>query len=471
MSRRSWTLIGVIAAFGVILGGYFWLTRPKPAPAYTTGGKAELSKGEQKDLVKMVLTDRLEGTLTLVKKNDTWVTDPPVTVTFDTSNLDDLMYSFTALFAERTIDEKPVDLAQYGLKPPKATAIGTFADGSVHTLYLGDKTEAGNTYYLQIKDDPKVYSVWMNNGQHFHWTVNDLRSRTITPAINYDEVTMVRIVQRNGTVIEAKEKTAEESKSFQLGFGKYLLTRPYSYLRGLDADKQDAFIKGPQAITIEGFGEDNPKELSKYGLARAWGEAVVRDKANTIDFLFGGDAGSGQTWFMIRGQPTVYKTNTSSLAFMDSKPYDLVDKFTFIPNIDDVDRLDIAAAGAVHLLTITRTTKKAEKAGDPDEVIAAYTVDGKTAEESNFKQFYQALIGLQVEGEVLKAVQNRPEVSVTYTLNKGTPRKVRIDYAPYDRDFDAIFIDGTNEFALTKGQLTSMLAKLDQLIKGEKVGQ
>ncbi len=46
---------------------------------------------------------------------------------------------------------------------------------------------------------------------------------------------------------------------------------------------------------------------------------------------------------------------------------------------------------------------------------------------------------------------------------------MRVDYATYDRDFDAIFLNGVNEFALTKGQLTNMLGKLDALLKGEKV--
>ena len=67
----------------------------------------------------------------------------------------------------------------------------------------------------------------------------------------------------------------------------------------------------------------------------------------------------------------------------------MVDKFTFIPNIEDVDRMDITARGASHALIITRITKKAAKAGDPDEVDATYTADGKTVEETNFKKFYQ----------------------------------------------------------------------------------
>lgn len=468
MNRRGWTLIAVLIVLGALVGGYFWITRPKPAPVSTASAKVELSKGDKDKLVKIVLTDRPEGTLTLVKKGKDWTTEPAVQVPLDSSNMDDLLYSFSALQAERTIDDNPTDLAKYGLKPAQATAIGTWDDGSAHTLYLGNKTEAGSTYYLQVKGDPKVYTVWMNNGEHYHWTLNDLRSKTVSPAINYDEITYIKLVERDGAVLEVKQKTAEESKMSQLGFGGYVVTRPYSYPRGLDAEKQDTVIKGAQSITITGFAEDNPKDLGKYGLARPREEAVVRDKSNTIDFLIGSEKDS-QTYFMIKGQNSVYLTDTSSLSFLNTKAWDVIDKFTFIPNIDDVDRLDITAGGKTHTLLITRTTKKAEKAGDPDEVVAAYTADGKTVEEDSFKKFYQAVIGLQVEGEVQHAVANVPEVSVKYWLNKGSSKTVRVDYAPYDRDFDAIFLDGINVFALTKGQLTNMLAKLDLLVAGQKV--
>ena len=121
------------------------------------------------------------------------------------------------------------------------------------------------------------------------------------------------------------------------------------------------------------------------------------------------------------------------------------------------------------MLVISRTTKKAEKAGDPDEVTSTYTADGKSVEEDSFKKFYQVLIGLQVEGQVEKKVPNRPDVSVKYSLNKGDARMVTVNYVPYDRDFYAIFLNGVGEFALTKGQLTKMVAKLDLLVSGQKV--
>jgi hypothetical protein len=470
MSRRGWTLLAVLVVLGGLIGGTLWLTRPKPAPA-AVNARIQLLKGDKEKLAKVQLAGRAEGDLTLLKKGATWTLVPPgpAWLVFDTGNVDRLLTGISDLFAERVIDESPTDLSQYGLKPPKATATGTFSDGTAQTVYLGDRAPGSGTYYLQVKGDPRVYTVQMYDAEHFHWTVNDLRAKTITPALNYDEVSYLRLVERDGTVIEAKEKTTDEVKSYQLGFGKYILTRPYPFPRGVDTEKQDPLLKAPQAIAIESFVADAPRDLARYGLARPWGEALVRDKANAITFLFGAQKNDTETYFMIKGQPTVYSVTTSTLSFMGTKPFDVVDKFIFIPNIDDVDRIDITAAGTKHVLAISRTTKKAEKAGEEDKVEAAYSMDGKPAVEEYFKKFYQSVIGLQADGEVRRQVPDVPDVSVTFTMNKGPSKKVTLDYAPYDRDFYAIFMDGKSVFALTRGQMDAMRAKLDLLLKGEPV--
>lgn len=471
MSRRGWTLLAVLVVLGGLIGGTLWLSRPRPAPAAAGGARTQLLKGDKEKLVKLELTGRTEGDLTLLKKGSTWTLVPPGPpwLEFDTSNLDRLLTGISSLFAERIIDEKPTDLAPYGLKPPKATAVGTFGDGTTQTVYLGDKAPGSGTYYLQKKGDPRVYTVQMYDAEHFHWTASDLRSKVITPALNYDEVTYLKLVERDGTIIEAKEKTTEETKSYQLGFGKYLLTRPYPFPRGIDTEKQDPLLKAPQGVSIEGFVADDPPDLARYGLARPWGEALVRDKANSIDFLFGAQKDDTQTYFMIKGRPTVYSVATSSLSFMSTKPFDIVDKFIFIPNIDQVDRIDITVDGKTHVLGISRTTQKAEKAGEQDKIVAAYSMDGKPAVEEYFKKFYQSVIGLLADGEVRRQVPDVPEVSVRYTLNQGPSKTVTLDYAPYDRDFYAIFLDGKSVFALTRGQLNAMRAKLDLLLKGEPV--
>ncbi len=487
MNRRSWTLIGVLVVVAILVGAYFLVTRPRPASTAKAPEQISLSKGDKTKIVRVALTDRSEGPLVIVKKAGKWNTEPPLNVALDDTSIDNLLDDFSALTAQRLIEEKPADLAQFGLAPPRAAAAATWDDGTSHTLLLGDKAPSGSSFYIQVKGDPRVYSVESYNGQHFHWTLKDIRSRTLSPAINWDEVAYVKITEPGGTVIEARRKLDSESKSFQLGFGQFLLTRPYRQPRGLDSQKQDTVIKGAQAVTISDFADEPLKPLSAYGLDRPRAEVVVRDKSNTLDLVFGTQKDT-QTWFAVRGQPGVYLVDTSSLDFLKTKPFDVIDKFTFIPNIEDVDRLDITAGGKTHTLVITRTVKKAANApaatnvpsgpnatpqqpAEPpkDEVTATYTADGKTVEEDSFKKFYQAVIGLQIEGETARRVADAPEVSTTYYLNKGEAKRVRVDYAPYDHDFDAIFVDGTSEFALTKGQLNAMLAKLNLLVTGQKV--
>jgi hypothetical protein len=467
VSRRAWTLIGVLVVLGALVGAWFFLSRPKPAPPAAPAAPV-LSKGDKDKLAKVVLSDRPEGTLALVKKAGAWNTEPPAAVPLDQSSIDDLLLGFSSLNADRVIEEKPADLAKYGLQPSRATGTGTWEDGTSRTLLLGDKTPTGTGWYIQVKGDPRVYTIQAYVGQHFHWTLKDLRSRALAPAVNYDEVSYVKIVERDGTVIEVKRKTEAETKSFQLGFGGFIVTRPYATLRGLDSQKGDPVTKAGQSVTIADFADEPVKGLETYGLLPPKAELLVRDKTNTVDFLFGDQKGT-QTWFTLRGRPGVYLADTSSLDFLKTKPFDIIDKFTFIPNIEDVDRIDITRGGRTESLGITRTTKKAAKAGEPDEVTAVYSANGKTLEEDSFKKFYQSLIGLQVEGEMSRKVPNAPEVSVKFTLNKGDVRAVKVDYAPYDRDFNAIFLNGVGEFALTKGQLTGMLGKLDQLVAGQKL--
>ena len=239
--------------------------------------------------------------------------------------------------------KNPTDLAQYGLAPPRAAGTGTWQDGTTRTLLLGDKAPSGSSYYIQVKGDPRVYTVQSYAGQHLHWMLKDLRSRNITPDIKYDELQYVKVTERDGTVIEVQHKTEAEAKSFQLGFGQFIMTRPFTTRRGLDSEKQDALLKGAQGVRISDFAPDPVKGLEAYGLSRPRAEVLVRDKANTLDILFGNEQGT-QTWFSIRGQPGVYLTDTSSLDFLKTKPFDVIDKFTFIPNIEDVDRIDITSA-------------------------------------------------------------------------------------------------------------------------------
>lgn len=471
MKKRTVAMFVTLGVLVALAGVYAYLRlKPAPeAPAYEEGAKKELSKLDEEKMVKIVLSDRPEGTLTLEKKDGAWVVVPRYPVKLDESTVDDLVYSFTALFAERTIEEQPSDLAPYGLVPPRAVARAWLDDGTVKTIRLGDETPAGNTYYLQVEGDPAVYTVWMNHGQHFHWRAADLRSKALLTTINPEEVTYYKARLRSGQTIEVIQKTTDELKQFQLGFGSYLMVKPFSSRRGVDGEKFQPLLDGIASIDIAEFVDDAPADLAAHGLDRPWGELLVRDKAGTLHLLFGADRGSDKVCFQVAGERAVYAVDSYKLDFMATKPFDLVDRFLFIPNIDDVDRLEVTAGGSTHVFTLTRATTKAAEEGAEDEVVVTYTGDGKELKEDWFKKFYQSVIALSAEGEVTRAVANAPVVTVRYRLNTGDTRDVTVGLAPYDKIFYASFVDGVGGFALTKVQVEGMLAKMAKLLAGEEV--
>ncbi len=468
--KRRWTLIAVFAALAVLIGGYFLLRSRPAAPKSKAPESAQiqLAKLDKDKIARIVL--KSGQSLVLQKKGKDWKLDSPSPIPLSSGNVDTLVSTFTDLSAKSIIERNPTNLAQYGLKPPHATAEATLDDGSSKTFYLGDKTPAGNSYYLMVKGDPKVYSVMTYVGDYFQWKAADIRNKDIFPSINSDEITYLRLSRRDGTVIELKEKTAAESKDMALGFSNYIMTRPYPEVMGVDSDKVSPLLKGPADISISGFVDDNPESLSRYGLDRPVYSLLVRDKANTLALDFGSSAGSDKTYFKAAGKPNVYSVDTSLLSFMDAKPFDLIAKFVYLPMIDTVDRIEITAGGKTHILALSRTVKKAQKQGEEDEKTVTYTADGKQVDEGAFKGFYQALIGLSVEGEAKRKVQGGAEMTTRFILNTGDMRQTLVTYVPYDRDFDAVFVNGRSTFVISKAQLQLMLNALDKLLSGAKTG-
>lgn len=478
MRNRSQTIAAVLIAMGVLSAGYLYLsTRPKPTPPPKENPAVQIWKFDKEKLVRIVLSDRAEGPLIAEKRDGGWKLDYLLSIRLNETKLDQLMFSFADLVAERIVEEQPTDLAQYGLAPPRAAARAALDDGTERTFFLGDLTPAGTTYYLQEKGDARVYAVWRSVGENFHWTVSDLRDRKIDPPIYSDGINYLLIRQRDGVQLELRRKTSAESNDYTLGgFGKYLVTRPYAFPRGVDPERSVSTIRGPAGIEIADFVDDSPEDLSIYGLDRPQGETIVRDNAVTLHFLFGAEAGAEKLYFKLADRPPVYTVERSRLAYLSSKPFDLIDKFAFNPPIEEVDRIEITAAGKTHIFTLTRTVKKAtttdaatKEAKETEEVLTTYQGDGKDLEEPSFQAFYFILSRLKIDGEANNPRALAPAVRTRFLLNKGAPRDVTIDFVPYNRDFFALSLNGKSEFGVSTGQLDSMIEMMNRLLAGEKM--
>jgi hypothetical protein len=471
VKKRWWAIVALAVVLAAAIGVTLYLKRPKPGPTGPVGSRIELSAREEPSLVTVRLLDRQEGPLEMLRKDGAWTATGAPAVTLDSAAAGELAYHFWSLTAEMTVDENPSDLAQYGLMPPRALAEGLFSDGSSLVLLLGDPTPTKDGYYLQVRGDPKVYTVWSVVGEHLHWRLADLRDRTISPSIRAEEVTSL-LIRRPGGVVEIAEKSPGEAKSSPYGPGRYKLVRPYRTPRSADGQKLQELFAAVLAVDIADFVDDNPKDLAAYGLARPWAEVAVRDRQSALGLRFGAEAGSGKRYLRVDGRPGVCTVDTAKLAFLDTPAFALAEKFVLIPNIDDVDRIEITAAGATHTLAITRASVPPAAEVEEPKPVESFTADGKPVAEDSFRRFYQRLIGIVIEGETRAAPGSVPEVRTRFILGThaaaaGAPPSVEAAYIPSDRDFYAVSVAGATEFAVSRLQVQAMRAALERLLAGE----
>ena len=206
----------------ILIGTSIYLARrPKEeTPVESNEEKITLSRHDREDVVKMILENQSD-TLVFERKEDQWIINNDSTIVLDVSSVKDLEYSFSNMDSEQIVEENPNDLDKYGLQNPQSTATVILKDGTEKVFYLGNQTPAKNTYYLMVQGDPKVYTVWMNHGQHFSSSLEDFRDRSL-PNIDIQQISHFKLERKEKPTIEIVLNEEEgEGKAYGVVYGIY----------------------------------------------------------------------------------------------------------------------------------------------------------------------------------------------------------------------------------------------------------
>ena len=106
------------------------------------------------------------------KQGDTWIiagTSDPA----NRSSFTSLIVRMSTLKATRGVPDPGTDLSQYGLDPPKDSAIAQLDDGNKYQLDLGGKTPVQTGTYARKADAPDVYVIADQFGTDLERLVSD----------------------------------------------------------------------------------------------------------------------------------------------------------------------------------------------------------------------------------------------------------------------------------------------------------
>jgi hypothetical protein len=465
--KKLLKIVLLIVLLGVLIGAYFYLSKnptdktdkDKSAESETI----EILKLDESKMTKIILNNE-KGSFSFIKKDNNWVYEEKQDLKLDQNMLNRLVQNFTSLTAEKSVEKEAKDLDKYGLKNSKNTVTSFLKDGSSYTLELGDKTPEGSSYYLKLKNKNDIYTVSESVGDSIKYSINDLRSKEL-PAIDTSDIKYIKIVNLKGETIEIKANEAQNDNEKQYGINAFVMTKPYNNIHAVNSDKLNELNDSITKLSISDFISDSSKELSKYGLDKPRLEILAKDGKNELHLYFGKDVDNNNVAFKIAGAPEIYAMSKDSMEALNLNPFDLIDKFVYLTNIDLVNQINIENGSQKDIITLSRTVKKAEKEGEKDETLTTYKINGKEVSEEPFKNFYQKLIGLQVEAVNDKNLSEKPEVRIVYNLNSTNKKTTIVSFVEYNNDFYAVFVDGKSEFLISKIQVQNMLDEFNKLKK------
>jgi hypothetical protein len=343
---------------------------------------------------------------------------------------------FSSLESTKIIEREPENLSKYGLDNPSTITV-TLTNGEKMTVKVGDKAPLVAARYVQVGDDPTVYTVKSYNAGKIVPFINELRTTAIFdfPATEVVALSM----GRDGDKLFSARRSEDDI---------WLLDYPIP--ADTNSDTINTLIESLISLFRHTFVEENPKDLAKYHLDEPHYEFELETIKGVKRQVYLGKENKSDSTFYARFDDSneVFKVPSATLTYIDKPLTEIMQLFTYIVNYKKVDKLTVKVKGQPDQVSIIQPHES-----DPSKDV--FYINGREAvmkdEEGHqvWRLYYQAVIGtLLSKIDTAAQPQGEPEVTYIFELNDGTGTVV-MDYIPMP--------DGQNYWCMKNGEYTGMI--------------
>jgi hypothetical protein len=406
MKQMRGLLIAAIL-LAVLSGLVYWSNKHKAEEAAKPSADAPptILTLDSKQIQEIRIQKAGSDPVVLSKLGDRWDITQPTPMPADQDAANGMVSTAAALMSERLIDDKPANLAPFGLADPPVQVSFKLKSGKTDTIDIGRDTPTAGAAYVKLAGDPKVYSVSTSTKTSLDKSLNDLRDKRLL-TFNRDRLARVELTNSKGQTIE---------------FGK-------------DAQGDWQILK-PQPMRADGLLVDD--------LVRKLSDAKLQFDAGKI---------SPQTFAAATKLATAAMTDnsgTQTAEFRQDK-----DKITYARSsvADGIYKIDTDVASTVGKSVDDFRNKKLFDFGFTE--LSQVTAQGNTYTKSGEKWF---LNGKEMDGStVLNLVDKLRDLSATGFAPKASGDPVftaSITTADKKRNEKVTILrDGTNNFAQREGE-------------------
>lgn len=286
----------------------------------------------------------------------------PAVLRSDKNEIEGLTRHFAELRAELSISDNVEDRKAFGISENSPVVI-IEAAGKTTSLTLGNKIEIGNSYYLAKDGDPRIFSVPGYIRPGFYKTLDDLRSKQFF-AEEFGQINKI-VINNAGQEIELNMSSE---------YNEWSITKPVT-LPAYGAGVAELLEKF-QTLRISRFLDDDPQEVSEYGLDKPeFTFSVVNKEGRTFTIEAGKQAGT-ETHVRVAGEKPVHFVLNSDLNSLKKEAHDLRDPYLSIPAFNDIK--EVIVTDATGSITIEKKDN-------------AWMIGIQKVEESSMRNFVKSL--------------------------------------------------------------------------------
>jgi hypothetical protein len=333
MRFRNTIIVFVLA---LLLGGYAWYTayytKPEEAKKILKIEPGDIASIELKYPNREIVLERAKG--------GPWRMTKPIGVDADQTTCNNLARAIADAQVTKTVEEKPADLAPFGLATPATVVTVTTYEGQkLPGIEVGKTTPVGFSAYVKLVGEPAVMLTSSAFPSGMNKTVDQLRTRDLM-TFKMDDITRFVITKDNGQTIEV----AREGD-------KWRITKPGNY--SADSTQVRQLLGALVNAKVADFISDAPSSVTQYGLEKPHLTITVYGKGSASQSLLFGFKQSEQGKdgiYVRRGESTpVYTVHQWVLGSIDRTVFDLRDKTVFSFEPSQVETVD-AKVGSDHFM-------------------------------------------------------------------------------------------------------------------------
>lgn len=307
--KITWILAGVL----LLLGVYVYVFE-------IVGAKKREAKKEkeekvlvfEKDQVESIRLQTAKGTFFAKRIGEKeWLLEEPLKVPADMLAWNNIVDNLFDVKFNRVISDKSDDLVPYGLKDPKVSIELHFKNKDKKTLYLGDDNPIGDSLFA-TKDRSQVILLPQYIVSYFDKELKDYREKKL---FSFDQAAVkeIEIFEKKTRKIVLKK---EGDKWFLLSQNK----------KEANSDKVSEFLGAVNFLEVRQFEEEDPKDLSKYGLKEPVYHMILRNEKTTQLELLVGSKKDHNVYIARASEKPIYQVNDSLLNSLPLDPQKLVKK-------------------------------------------------------------------------------------------------------------------------------------------------